>query len=141
MSTKFSVRPAPRKRPWTCKRSPPCLLPPPLPPTLLVTFYLKKIAPPPTAGPISGSFLVYWTPVSTEYAGSWGAGPDFYDFRMDFPLTFPTQAPSAVFSADGEADAGIYTHAPLSLPPPIYYTSGLIFHTTFSWVARLLITS
>ena len=141
MSTKFSVRPAPRKKPWVCKRSPPCLLPPLQPKTLTASFYIRRVQPPPPGPPMSGTFLLHVIGIGGhEYQGTWSDGPDYYWLTFWYP-NHPIMAPRATWQVNTDVDHGDYPNLPLTLPPPMCYKVGAFVGAFEEWSSRLLVTS
>lgn len=140
MSTKFSIRPAPRKRPWICKRSPPCLPTPSYPPSLIATFSL--IYRPPIGLPSSayGSLLLEWKPLGNRYQGTWTSGLDWYD--LDFFRNFVTDEVYAIgsWAVNGNHNWGQYPYQTSPpAPMPVYYAATLTPPRP-AWLARLLVT-
>lgn len=87
MSTKFAVRPAVRKRPWICKRSPPCLIQPPIPLTFIASYYVEPIRTNPESQIISGTIVLYRQPLG-EYFGRWDdVAPSSNKFVCTFVYT------------------------------------------------------
>jgi hypothetical protein len=76
MSSKFAIRPAPRKRPWICKASPAPLAIPSAPPSLYATIYLATDAPPPPAVLFDQTLVLTPHPPSNTYRAVWISGPD-----------------------------------------------------------------
>ncbi len=141
MSTKFSVRPAPRKRPWICKRSPPCLPPPPFPPSLTCTFALQRRQPPPPQTQIGGSLLLLSTAPHTRYRGRWDSGFDYFELIFHYDPTTATGWGEAYWSAGPTSDHGNFPELPVKLPPFFLYQATDVVADNWDWWIRLLITT
>lgn len=140
MSTKFSVRPAPRKKPWICKRSPPCLVPPPFPPSLLASFSLKSNTPLIPPAEDAGSLILTWKPLTNNYRGSWRSGSDFYNCTFSYdPITALARA-VANWDIDTVADSGFYPEQTIPLPPNLLYHVQSVTVIPGRWLAALTIT-
>lgn len=140
MSTKFSVRPAPRKRPWICKRSPPCLIPPVFPPSLIATFALTRLEPPPHGDPYSGSLLLKWVAPLNHYSGVWTDGPNFYyGWFFHDPVTGISHA-TAYWDLGAYIENANYPVLELPLHPHLCYDTQQIETTTHPWRSRITIT-
>lgn len=141
MSSKFSIRPAPRKRPWICKRSPPCLPVPPYPPSVLVSFQIQRRRPPPPQAAITGSFIALHVPPGAHYNGIWEAGFDYFDLWFHYDLATATGWSEAFWSAGPTSDHGNFPEKPIILPPNIRYTTAAVRADDWDWWVRLQITS
>lgn len=140
MSTKFSVRPAPRKRPWICKRSPPCLIPPTWPPSLVASWSLQKLQPPPQGPGFGGSLLLRWRPMLAHYSGSWLSPPNGFTLVFNFnPITGHTTN-NAQWDLGGFLDWGTYAYSTFSLPANFLFNSQYVSATTYQWRGALTIT-
>lgn len=140
MSTKFSIRPAPRKRPWICKRSPPCLKPPPFPPSLIASWSLQRLRPPPQHAIHTGSLVLTWQPLTSTYDGASliGAQSFLCVFQYD-PLTALAHA-WADWSLPPDTDWGPYPTMKIPLPPNLIYDVYSVNATLHEWRAELTIT-
>jgi hypothetical protein len=140
MTTKFSARPAPRKRPWICKRSPPCLPVPPIQKSLLVTFsYDHHVAPPPAAA-IAGTITVQNLAPTTWYIGSWSNGSDNLTIDVTFdPATNLVDA-FVQWTAGPFFDRARYPAKLVAPPPTLRYEHHNIDADFFRWTSVLLIT-
>lgn len=141
LTTKFATRPAPRKRPWICKRSPPCLPPPPYPPSLLGSFTIQRRQPPPAQTPIAGSFLLYRQPGPNYYLGRWDSGFDYFICHFHYDLATDEGWAEAYWSAGPTSDHGNYFVEPIRPPPILHYFSAHIQADNWDWWTALLITS
>lgn len=140
MSTKFAVRPAPRKRPWICKRSPPCLPPPPIPPSLLCTYNIHPIGAPPPNDPFGDTFrLTRVLPFLTYYGFSTPLGA-FLDCTFTYTVDPPLGRAHASWFTVSLADAGDFWDMPVTLPPTLTYQASLETTTTFFTTGTILIT-
>ncbi len=140
MSTKYSVRPAPRKRPWICKRSPPCLIPPPYPQTLLATFTMKQLFLPLTNGEYAGSFLLEWQAGPNHYHGIWIQALDSYECTFFYdPITALAYA-TLVIDLGGNLDLGFLPQQKIPLPPKLLFHSDTLTAFGLPWHMRLTIT-
>lgn len=140
MSTKFSTRPAVRKRPWICKRSPPCLIPAPFPPSLIATFSLTYNPPVGPQAYACGSLLLPWLPIPALYSGTWTYGADWYDCTFHRDLVTGASFASANWAVSGNLDTGNYpTQELLGNPMPAYIVATLAFFDA-TWLVRLTIT-
>ncbi len=141
MSTKFAVRPAPRKRPWICKRSPPCLVPPSFPPVLLCTFALQRRRPPPAQPTMQGSVLLHHIGPGAQYRGVWASDFDYFDCRFRYTINPPTARAEVFWSAGPSSDHGDYPINPITLPPLLRYQAASIQADNWDWWTRLLVTT
>ena len=141
MSNKFNVRPAPRKRPWICKASPPALKPPTTPQPLICSFSLRWLYPPADAVPFEGSFKLTWFPVLNLWTGVYIETINRFDitFRID-PLTRLAE-PIAVWDYFHIFDQGSYSEEPAGEFPLIHYKSSTVIPWSYRWSTTLLITS
>lgn len=140
MTTKYSKRPAPRKRPWICKRSPPCLIAPPIPPDLVATFALQKTHPPPQGPYRTGSLLLKYRPFFGLYDGAWAQGSDGFALVFNYTVGNPIAVATASWDLDTLLDWGAYQHYELIQHPKLLYTSRIVDATNFRWRAILDIT-
>ena len=140
MSTKFSVRPAPRKRPWLCTRSPPCLIPPPFPLSLICTWYLRRMYPAPPQLPNQGTLLLLWQPGPRTYHGIWGAPARSYDCTFKIDQTTGWCSAGATWSLFGGVDGGTYHGNHAKTHPHMFYNSSLVYAGFASWQAEITIT-
>ncbi len=141
MSTKFAVRPAPRKRPWICKRSPPCLKPPAYPPVLICTFALQRRRPLPSQLIIQGTFLLLHIGPGARYNGVWGTGFDYFDCRFRYTIDPPTASAEAFWSAGPSSDHGNYPIYKITPPPLLRYEAAAIQADNWDWWTRVLVTT
>ncbi len=140
MSTKFSIRPAPRKRPWICKRSPPCLKPPLFPPSLTCTFFVQKMAPAPIGPRHAGSLILDWNPPSGYYDGIWRSGLDlFHCVFIHDTITGLSQA-TATWDFNFVLQRSIWPEQTIPLHPNILYNVYSPSTTTWQWRGQLTIT-
>lgn len=140
MSTKFSIRPAPRKRPWICKRSPPCLIPAPYPASLLCSFMLQRRIPGGHDPPHTGSLILPWRAFLNHYQGSWLQAADGFTATFIYNRTTGQAQCTATWDLDTHIDFGNYPPTIIPLPPKLLYTAAAIAATTWEWRAALNIT-
>ncbi len=140
MSTKFSIRPAPRKRPWICKRSPPCLVPPPTPPSLIASFTLQRHTPPGFGPRISGSTTLIWMPGPGHFAGSWRDGPNSWACQFRYDLANATGAAQGQWITALVNDFGNYPKIAIPVHPKLEYHVYSVTAWNFTWLAELQIT-
>jgi len=140
MSTKFSIRPAPRKKPWICKRSPPCLTPSPIPRTFIATFTLKRTWPPPPGPSYGGTFLLYYQWLGS-WKGSWTSPPSngFTAEFLQHQITGYTRVLTD-WDLNHSIDWGFWEPKTTHLYPGIYYESWNVQPTFFRWSGQLLVT-
>ncbi len=140
MSTKFSIRPAPRKRPWLCKRSPPCLVPPPIPPNVLCTFSIKKMQPLPTSATWSATFTLLWVPLMPGYSGTFTESVNFY--TIDFFWSPTTNIASVLSNTNftGLVDAWTYPTKTIPGPPKLSYEAFDGDTLFYQWKDQVTIT-
>ena len=141
MTTKFSTRPAPRKRPWICKRSPPCLIPPPFPPSLLASFIIQKIKPPPRGSAWSGSLILTWLPIPAIYKGSLLEGADSYTCTFTYDHATSTGHAYTEWTVFPFLDWGTDATKQILLPPSLNYYDESVTTGFDTWHATLSITS
>lgn len=140
LSTKFAVRPAPRKRPWICKRSPPCLVPPALPPTLLCTIFIQKYWPLPQAGPLQGTFLLSWRPMLSHWSSSLIIPPDGCTVIYTYDLASGACDAYVDWQVGGFIDDGTFDVTNSGAWPKMFYFSKNVEATTYYWNVTLQIT-
>lgn len=141
MSTKFAIRPAVRKRPWICKRSPPCLKPPSFPPSLLATFWLKYNPGPDPPGSIAGSLILKYFASPNKYYGAWSSGLDNFNCTFQYDIPTRTGHADSAWSAGVTSDYGAWPKQTIRLPPILLYRTGAIQSHSGFWVGTLTITS
>lgn len=141
MTTKFSVRPAPRKKPWICKRSPPCLVPDPIPLKVLVTYWVKQIVGPQAPTEQTGSF---WLP---NVIGTWEfigddptPGADFHIRWVYIPAQKLAWATST-YATPPHSALGEWPLRPARLPPSLRYLGWTREGPFTSATGRLMVTS
>ncbi len=141
MSNKFNVRPAPRKRPWICKASPPALLPPTTPQPLICSFKLLWLYPPAAAVPFEGSFTLTQPTGPNRWEGTFVE--TINRFHIEFTIDPATQIGTAVADWDYYSiwDNGSYGPQPAGRFPLFHYQSSNVTHLYYHWSTRLLITS
>ncbi len=140
MSTKFSVRPAPRKKPWICKRSPPCLIPPPYPASLLATFSLQLNNPPAPGIEHAGSLILTWRPVPALYRGTWQDGFKYFTCYFTYDTTTGHATASAVWDIGPPPTIGAYPDQEIPLPPLLLYHVEQVSTLPDTYLAALTIT-
>ena len=140
MSTKFAVRPAPRKRPWICKRSPPCLDPPSIPPTLICTFSLQKYWPLPVSDVYAGSFLLRWRPSLHFWQDSDLQPPNGITVEYTYDLITGVCSTYALWQVGTWIDDGWFDVRQAGVWPKMLYLSKNVKATTYYWIATIQIT-
>lgn len=141
MSTKFSVRPAPRKRPWICKRSPPCLIPPPIPASLLCTYQVTILTGPFAPQTVRGSFALPhvgapgWTFQGADPTG----GPFWIDWNYN--PNDRTAAAWSMYGSPGYIDMGDWGTKPGGTVPNIHWASYTLRGSVFVASGVCLVTS
>ena len=140
MSTKFSIRPAPRKRPWICKAPPGGHEEQAVPATLLATFVCDIIAPPPLRARHHGSMQVHQTATPFLYRGTWTDGPDYYDLQLNLPAAIPADAPHSSWVFGIYSWIATWPFKILPDEPPIFYQTALQVQGTELWHCELLLT-
>jgi len=140
MNTRFSQRPAPRKRPWICKRSPPCLDPEAIPDSLLATFFFKSTSPPTPGQVAAGTIRLDRALPSKTYTAAWTQPPN----RVDLSFTwFPDPYEgivAAVIQVGTYNDYVDFPRIPIIRFPTIRYEHGNNTATFHTWATRMLIT-
>lgn len=140
MSSKFSVRPAPRKRPWICKRSPPCLEQPPAPLTFVASFYVEPIGTNPESEIISGSMVLFRRP-GGEYNGWWDdVPPSSNKFICTFQYTPPYAVADVHFQVGMTVETGFCPQRKISPTPKTDYLAFEVSPLMHPWIFRLKIT-
>lgn len=140
MSSKFSIRPAPRKRPWICKRSPPCLKQPPKPLTFVASFYVEPIRTNPETEIISGTIVLYRQPLG-EYFGRWDdTPPSSNKFICTFIYLPPSAFATIQFQLGLTAQTGTCPPRQILSSPKTDYQAFEPSGMTFPWIFRLKIT-
>lgn len=140
MSTKFAQRPAPRKRPWICKRSPPCLIAPTFPPTLLCTFSLQKYWPLPVSDTYAGTFLLRWRPVLRFWMDSALDPPNGITAEYTYEPATGVCTAYAFWQVGPWIDDGWFDVFDAGIWPKMFYFSKNVQATTYYWNATLQIT-
>lgn len=141
MSSKFSVRPAPRKRPWICKRSPPCYKPPPWPRSLYCTFWFRHRWPDPPVPDLSGTILLVSTHEFGPYSGVWGSGWKTVGISFTYELDPDFGSIRVGINNRPHADEGESIHEAIEPPPLLEFSTTQIQWETDSWLSRVLISS
>lgn len=140
MTTKFSIRPAPRKRPWICKRSPPCLIPLPVPASLLVTFWVKNQPPPFPVEQLQGSFRVANIPGTQNYYGSWGTLTRYFDLHFTYTLDPPEASGGSAWITPSYAPLANWPLLTFVPPPGLNYYARYVSAMPNPWFGTLLVT-
>ena len=140
MSTKFSIRPAARKRPWICKRSPPCLIPPPLPTSLIATLSLSYLLPIPTTRHWSLTFLLHPDPLPPDYRVLSIDPPSEYEITFTFDPATGQALAWAYWRPTGPLFADGFFTGSTPLPPKILFESHTPTPPQPEWHAALIIT-
>lgn len=140
MSTKFSIRPAPRKRPWICKRSPPCLPWKAIPKKLLATFWLKSQPPTAPFAEFQGSFTLDHVPPSRDYYGQWWQAPYWFDLNWSFTVDPARGGGGSAWTTPDHAPLGTWPELPIPLPPALFYYAAHVDASPSPWFGTLLIT-
>ena len=140
LSTKFAQRPAPRKRPWICKRSPPCLRPPTLPPTLLCSFSVQKFYPLPVSDTYFGTFLLRYRPMLALWKDSAVDPPNAFTCEFAYSLATGDCQASGEWQVGTWLDWGTYDVRNAGAWPKLFYLSRQVATTNYSWNATLQIT-
>jgi len=142
MSTKFAVRPAPRKRPWICKRSPPCLDPDPIPNSLLLTFFMKRLQwPPLPEATASGTVLLIRQGSTTTWNGLWTSGADFFDAWFIYVAHAELGQVRGAVQLSTYNDYVFYHQAKVQPPPLIHYEEGDMYATLQNYIGWALVTA
>lgn len=140
LSTKFSIRPAPRKRPWICKASPIATCEPPVPKTLTATFSLQRFIPDPPGAWYAGTFLLFQTIGTDNYSGRWEYLTWHYYLLMTYPATQDEHAPAASWILGPDSSEGEYEFQTLSLPLPMRAYWPTLTSIGDQWRGTLLVT-
>jgi len=142
MSSKFSIRPAPRKRPWICKASPPTLVQPPYPPHVLASVSLKYL------GPLAPGDRWYATfhlkPLSSvgPYRASYSASGNTITLTWHWGQGDATAYASANFSVGIYADFRSWETQSVTPNPYLRYESHRLIPTGGNlWSTVLVITA
>jgi len=140
LTTKFSVRPAVRHRPWICKRSPPCLEPNPNPPSVLCTFSLNRYQPPPPLETYSGTFTLLRVLPGALYTGTWSNASDWFWCQFQYTGT-PTIARVDVrWDLGGHHVMDTFPDKEITFPPSIWYEAFTLEVNWNTWNGTVLIT-
>lgn len=141
MSSKFSVRPAVRKRPWICKKSPAQMSTPPYPPQLIATVYLKNL--PPTAPILDSTTTLALTPLTPNgpYTGFTSPPDPIFNLTFHWGQGQKTGYVHGGWSLPGGLDVGDWEVKPVKPLPYFKYVSYKVINTVNPWLTRLEITS
>lgn len=140
MSTKFAIRPAPRKRPWICKRSPPCLIPKPVPDPLMCSFFLDTQNPAHSDGGIRGTLLLYATGPPWHWEGAWTDTGAWFNCLFNWEPGPRTAWAHSSWITTLAAGLGTWERLAATPPPNLLYHSFHVETTTEPWVGDVLIT-
>jgi len=141
MSSKFSNRPAVRKRPWLCKTSPPALAVPAMPASLTATASMSFSVPPYAKPLLSLSVLIVPFIPGTVWEGTYHFAPDWV--RVTFNWNFPATTAQALISWNigGIIDSDTYEPNAISPWPFILHESTIAIPVTGLPKWRILITN
>lgn len=141
MSSKFSIRPAPRKAPWLCKASPAPLPVPAFPPSLYATLYLAYDAPPYPPALFNQTLLL--TPVNPggPFRTTWNQGSDFLNLRFNWSLPDEEASASADWSIAGFLGLGAFPTQEIQQWPKLSYTAFDFANPTPPYRCRLRVTN
>lgn len=139
-STKFSQRPAPRKRPWICKASPICLPPPVIPSVLICSFWVRTQTPTFPAESIVGSMILLPTMPGWIFAGEWSDAPEWMKVIFEF-FPLPNQAAArGDWHTQTQADTANWETKVIPAYPPIFYQSFVLSGAAQHSIGEILIT-
>lgn len=141
MSTKFSIRPAPRKKPWICKRSPPCLKPDPIPKSLLCS-YMVQIVTGPAAGQIHrGTFAVPYSGAAWTFIGADPAPGAAFWINWTYDPTTRTATAWSQYGTPLYASMGNWFEHPAGTPPNLRWISYALEDSTWEANGVCLLTA
>ena len=141
MSSKFGVRPAARKRPWICKRSPPCYKPPSFPHSLYCNFKFKYRGRLPNVPDLAGIILLAGNTEGGPLGGTWRKGRKsvsivfWYEQDPDFGRIH------VGINDPPETDEGETGWLAIDPPPQIEYETYEVEFEFSKWWSHVKITS
>jgi hypothetical protein len=142
MSSKFSVRPAPRKRPWICKAGPPALPMPPYPLQLLASVSLKYIGPLPPSDRWACTFVL--KPLSSigPYRGDFITPTDRINLTFYWAQGDPQGYADALFRVGPYFTPGTWETKTVTPNPYLRYESHILVPANpGNWSTVLIITA
>lgn len=141
MSSKFSIRPAPRKRPWICKASPPALPVPSYPPSLYATLYLFNDTPGPPAIVFDQTLLLIPAGPTGPYSKTWSQGGNLLQLNFAWGLGDDSASATAAWMIGVYIDNGTFPAQQVSQWPKLSYAAFEIQGTAGTYRARLRVTN
>lgn len=123
MTTKFGVRPAPRKKPWICKRSPPCLVPDPIPASVMCTYNVHISSGPCGGQHHFGTYAVPNVPGSWTFRGTDPSPTSSFWIEWDYQPGDQTGQAYSMYGNPPFCDMGNWFTWPAGLPPNLKWAS------------------
>lgn len=140
-SSKYAIHPAPRKRPWICKASPPALPVPPAPPSLYATLYLADDLPGNPPPFFNRTLLLKPFASPQRFQDTWSDGGDFLTLTFFWTLGQATAYAELGWSIGPHTDTATAPTLKVQQWPKLSYAAFDLTPAVGQYRTRLLITN